>query len=765
MQATSYADLCHDCSQINFDDAFRPTEILRQSGQRWLCNLPPEDAQQSSCRLCHFFSRVGTAPGDYRDLRAFKIGQSLLTTESSTQDGIILSITGRYNVVSNPTISPQLILNKIGPEGCSCDSVDWDILRVWLDFCSANHSTCRQRKSSSVKMNGLRVIDCETLEIVELARHDSQYATLSYVWGHPQARVLPGSRCISPGDTPQLIMDVIKATQLLGIRYLWIDRFCIRDDDKEEKHALIRNMGYIYANSCLTIITSCSDDPSQGITGFGGNVRPESWDPEVLIGDQHLTSPSIRVKQEVEGSLWNSRGWTYQEALLAPRRLVFTQSQVYFQCYEMHCFEKLGPIGVRHPVMLPPLMTVFPEQGVGSSLDDIRSRILEYSKRSLTFEADTFRAISGVLQLFADKFGFRHLCGLPVCPIASRLPASLQQHSTRGCRWMEGGLNNLVISLTWAFGYESQVDPPQPIRRRAFPSWSWVGWQFSNIATRFSLPGLPNQNVARPPALIKGHSRLLRPLHPEDQRRYCNSYCLEPCAELQVEFEDGARFPWDGGENDILSHGDSENIPRLLHIKSWVAPVVARFVPALGRNVYPTWMFRLSPGGTIFCPFADQDLEDDIDLFRQGKDASTTEDTVPCPPVQQDYQVVNLDVKDGLAGVLEFAWAINDIPSHEAGPVVPELMAVVMSACETGVVALLVTPGVGTHQYEFCGVRRFRFYPASDPEEAGIWPGEEDKPLQSPFPNVDHDASESDDEPEIFTHHRIQFEWREIILG
>lgn len=176
-------------------------------------------------------------------------------------------------------------------------------------------------------------------------------------------------------------------------------------------------------------------------------------------------------------------------------------------------------------------------------------------------------------------------------------------------------------------------------------------------------------------------------------------------------------------------------------------------------------MFRLSPGGTIFCPFADQDLDDDIEVFRQGGDHSASGQIVPCPPVQQDYQVVNLNVKDGLAEVLEFAWAINKIPSSEAGPVVPELMAVVMSACETGLVALLVTPGLGTDQYEFCGVRRFRFYPAPDPEEANIWPGEEDEPLRSPFPNVHHDSDDSDDDLETFTHHRIEFEWREIILA
>ncbi|KAJ4390928.1 hypothetical protein N0V93_004527 [Gnomoniopsis smithogilvyi] len=279
----------------------------------------------------------------------------------------------------------------------------------------------------------------------------------------------------------------------------------------------------------------------------------------------------------------------------------------------MHCFESLGNIGVHQPAILPSLVAVFPEQGVGSSLDDIRSRILEYSKRSLTFETDTFRAIFGQ-------------------------------------------------------------------------------------------------------------------------------------------------------ENEILSHGDSENIPRLLHIQTWVAKVVARFVPALGRNVYPTWMFKLAPGGTTFCPFANQGLDVDMELNMDSESDSTTTNVIYCPPARQE-QIVNLDIKDGLAGILEFAWAINDIPSNEAGPVVPELVAVVMSACETGLVALLVTPVVGTDHYEFCGVRRFRFYPAHDLEEIDVWPGEEDTPLKSPFPSVDIDALHDDDEFETFTHHRIEFEWREIVLG
>lgn len=201
-----------------------------------------------------------------------------------------------------------------------------------------------------------------------------------------------------------------------------------------------------------------------------------------------------------------------------------------------------------------------------------------------------------------------------------------------------------------------------------------------------------------------------------------------------------------------------------MHIRSWVARVFAHYVPAPSRGVYPTWFFRLAPGGIVYCPSDKQDLNNGIDPALHTTGDLATGAAVLCPPSQQHHQMINLDLKDGLGGVLEFAWGINGIPSNNAGPVVPELVAVVMSACETGLVALLATPIVGAGRYEFCGFRRFRFYPAHDPEETHSWPGKEDGPLQSPFPKVDSDAFNGE-EGESFTHHRIEFEWKEIILG
>jgi hypothetical protein len=44
---------------------------------------------------------------------------------------------------------------------------------------------------------------------------------------------------------------------------------------------------------------------------------------------------------KIKGSLWNTRGWTFQ-GLSSRRRLVFTGSEVYFQCQSMHFMERIS---------------------------------------------------------------------------------------------------------------------------------------------------------------------------------------------------------------------------------------------------------------------------------------------------------------------------------------------------------------------------------------------------------------------------------------
>jgi hypothetical protein len=90
--------------------------------------------------------------------------------------------------------------------------------------------------------------------------------TLSYVWGHS-----PAASGAGPGSLPKTfertIEDAITIAVVLGFRYLWVDRYCIPQDNPAEKNSQIQRMGDIYANSALTIIAAAGDDAEFGLPG------------------------------------------------------------------------------------------------------------------------------------------------------------------------------------------------------------------------------------------------------------------------------------------------------------------------------------------------------------------------------------------------------------------------------------------------------------------------------------------------------------------
>lgn len=186
LQATSYRGLCHNCSQIDLDDAFRFTEALRCRGHRRVCRLPGQDNQPPQCSLCAFFSRVANVKGSNHKLEAFDIGQRVAIEphKTQTQNGIVLSVTSVDLPEINTFANSQVIISRRCEQGeeqedFGGEGIDWNVLRGWLNYCSANHPTCSEPNSHMKRMSTLRAIDCETLGIVELESSHHPYATLS----------------------------------------------------------------------------------------------------------------------------------------------------------------------------------------------------------------------------------------------------------------------------------------------------------------------------------------------------------------------------------------------------------------------------------------------------------------------------------------------------------------------------------------------------------------------------------------------------------
>lgn len=386
----------------------------------------------------------------------------------------------RYNTCFMPleTKLDRILARELRPRA------DLHVVRQWAQYCNHchTHEDCNAlgRPQSAPDFT---VIDCEKRELVVL-QAPSPYITLSYVWGAEPAQASSDDGRL-PERLPRLIEDAISVTVSLGYRYLWIDRYCI---DETTKATLIRTMDRIYSESSLTIIASASEQPSQGLIGVSRDWTrlPHTFHLETLGLTQIFTS----LAREVENSRWNTRAWTYQEGFLSNRRLVFTQSQCYFECGEMSCTEGLHVpldkiaslsdyhlrmdkvfrwVADKHPLMLSQSSNRRYEAEVY-----FIERVREYMKRDLTHDLDAFDAFAGVLNYlehFATEFLLGTISGLPIWSLESRW-------SRVGC-----GHEALLYSLTWSICRpcdDSTKDSEQVCseRRHELPSWTWCGWKF-----------------------------------------------------------------------------------------------------------------------------------------------------------------------------------------------------------------------------------------------------------------------------------------------
>jgi len=211
--------------------------------------------------------------------------------------------------------------------------------------------------------------------IVPLSLHPIIQDTLRYLMFGAHRKTFPppnvsreagatGSLSL-PHDLSGAIEDAIQVTKQLGLRSIWIDKYCIDQTNTKDKHDQIRQMDMIYQGSEVTIVAAAGEDENTGLPGAGSMAR--KIQPYFSFGALTVISTMPHPHQVIKGSRWMTRGWTLQESILARRRLVFTDEQVYFECNAMNCFESIsvptvGPTQTRqngHP--FTPIITFQPQ--------------------------------------------------------------------------------------------------------------------------------------------------------------------------------------------------------------------------------------------------------------------------------------------------------------------------------------------------------------------------------------------------------------------
>lgn len=359
---------------------------------------------------------------------------------------------------------------------------DTGVASGWLRYCKKNHSKLCGNKLSPIAVTGFRLIDCTSLSVVD-AECGVPYTALSYVWGSPSNVVHKlrdeDGRLVLPAVLTSVISDAISVTQALGFQYLWVDKFCIDQGDPDAKHDQIKQMNAVYENAELTIVAAAGEDETYGLPGVG--EQPRTPQHAARLERLRVLSKTKDAQSLIRSSRWSSRGWTFQEAVLSRRRLVFTDQQLYFECNAMNCFESVYfPLDKLHvkdqskyrEVIRAGMFGRGTKHNFGklateniSPADVFRrywSAIQDYTSRELSYDSDSLNAFRGIIERYTKlSMHYYAIWGLPYGkPVQDKYREYL-----------------FAASLSWRHTQNSSESSEQSNRRRrSFPSWTWAGW-------------------------------------------------------------------------------------------------------------------------------------------------------------------------------------------------------------------------------------------------------------------------------------------------
>ncbi|KAH8725006.1 hypothetical protein GQ44DRAFT_826831 [Phaeosphaeriaceae sp. PMI808] len=203
---------------------------------------------------------------------------------------------------------------------------------------------------------------------------------------------------------PKMIRDAITLVQRIDETYLWIDALYIIQDDSADKAVQIDAMGQIYRESILCIQAVCGTNATHGLPG----VKPGSRNVQQFAArvptqqGNLLLSNQLPYSDFVQKSTWMNQSFISASilALRRTRTAATTGSQ---------SAQKIAKCSSSK------LNTSLSWQKISrnSNFDIYAFIVFDYTKRSITKEEDTERALQDVLDIFAGLHRATWIFGIP----------------------------------------------------------------------------------------------------------------------------------------------------------------------------------------------------------------------------------------------------------------------------------------------------------------------------------------------------------------
>lgn len=416
-----------------------------------------KDSAKRGCRACanivDFFgtgeeqtTHLFVRPTRRFDTRPYI--ESCTATLSSTSEFLIVDQTSTHNAqksseklcrrLDHPIIE---ILSK--PSGDTSSAKAFSTLKKWLSVCETEHTICNSWRGRSLPHRVLEIQSLQPLcvRLVQNCSRPEKYACLSYRWG-PQTKLTSlntGNLDEYKAGVPEnklypLVIDAITAAYRLDLRYIWIDSYCIIQDDQRDWEIEAADMASIYEHAFLTLCATSSED---GRSMFSTTTKEALGKQVTTVGGEPVF---IREKLSQPSGAMLRRAWVFQERLLSTRIIHFTGREIFWECLENGWCE-CGSCTFLENKIWPGGRIKFPK-----SLENLKWEhiVQEYEGMELTFAKDRLPALAGVARRYGEWNRKTYVAGL----------------------WKE----DIPRALMWS---KATFRRERPLRQAA-PTWSWA---------------------------------------------------------------------------------------------------------------------------------------------------------------------------------------------------------------------------------------------------------------------------------------------------
>lgn len=346
----------------------------------------------------------------------------------------------------------------------------------WLKNCykAGAHPKCAGFEKKDILPRRLLDVRSRRPKLVDSSSlSKAKYMALSYCWGAGQAVKLTSSSeerfkdGVDLESMVQTLQDAVFVCRQLKVDYLWVDALCIlQDDHGQDWETETRNMHNVFGNAWFTLCVCSAVDASHGFLS-------ERWPKDVPMkankaGGYFHYLPAAAPKSLAHirnSSALASRGWVFQEELLSPRIIYWSNHGVFWSCLSSTQAENVRTntnIKTFPRALVAAKVEVFDPHAFLKRDDPLflwEDMVTSYSTRGFTIKSDRLPALSGLATIVQGKTGDEYLCGM----WRSRLPAQL-----------------LWIDITKPT-QDKQRQSLDLQRQTDVPSWTWSSLAHSRV--------------------------------------------------------------------------------------------------------------------------------------------------------------------------------------------------------------------------------------------------------------------------------------------